>query len=483
MEPPTKGEAKAGTEQAAPERLGKYPLLSVIGKGSMGVVYRTVDPDIKRPVALKTIRRDLLLDDTENFSARFRHEAQAAGALLHPGIVAVYEYGEEGPYAYIAMEYVDGRSLRECFEQKIDFNGAQVVSIVSQLLEALQYAHERGVWHRDIKPANILIMSNDRVKVTDFGIARIESSVLTQVGAIMGTPGFIAPEMYLGSEFDGRVDVFAAGVVFYQLLAGAPPFVGTPEKVMFKVCYETPLPPSVAARLPSLQPFDAITMRALARRPEDRFPTAALFREALLQAHTRASAQGDADATIIPRRAAGAASPRPTTKESTTQPPSTDTLTGVGWNMEDLTRIEKRLARFMGPIARVMVRRAAKETRDVVALTHWLAGKISNAAEREQFLQGAGIAAAPATAPPRAASERKPGEGRPPADPARAPRPLTPADVDRASQLLAVHLGPIAQVLAKRAAQSGPSREQFIASLAAYLSDDADRARFLSALG
>src|SRR5260370_41937458 len=142
-------------------------------------------------------------------------------------------------------------------------------------------------------------MSNGRVKVTDFGIARIESSMLTQVGAIMGTPGFIAPEMYLCDAFDSRIDVFAAGVVLYQLLAGAPPFVGTAEKVMFKVCYETPLPPSVAGRLPSLQAFDSVVMRALARKPEARFTSATQFRAALLEAQPRIANSRTCTATII----------------------------------------------------------------------------------------------------------------------------------------------------------------------------------------
>src|ERR1700688_1547935 len=331
----------------------------------MGVIYKSVDPHIKRPVALKTIRRDLLIDeDNDNFSARFRLEAQAAGGLAHPGIVAVYEYGEEGAFAYIAMEYIEGRSLRECFEQKAPFSVAQVVSILSQLLEALQYAHDRGVWHRDIKPANILIMSNGQVKVTDFGIARIESSMLTQVGAIMGTPGFIAPEMYLSDAFDNRIDVFAAGVVLYQLLAGAPPFVGTAEKVMFKVCYETPLPPSVAGRVPSLQPFDAVVLKALAKRPDDRFASAAQFLAALRQAHEHVGGPSS-DETII--------QPRPTipsaAKEPVSQPPTTNTLVGAGWNMEELAQIEKKLARFIGPIAKVMVRRATKDTKDLASLT------------------------------------------------------------------------------------------------------------------
>jgi len=504
MEPPPKGLPKAITEQT-PERLGKYPLLGVIGKGSMGVLYKTVDPHIKRPVALKTIRRDLLEEDgTENFPARFRNEAQAAGGLAHPGIVAVYEYGEDETYAYIAMEYVEGRSLRECFEQRVAFSVAQVVDIVSQLLEALQYAHERGVWHRDVKPANILLMADGRVKVTDFGIARIESSMLTQVGAIMGTPGFIAPEMYLGDSFDSRIDVFAAGVVLYQLLAGAPAYTGTAEKVMFKVCYETPVPPSVAGRLPSLQPFDAVVLRALARDPAERFTTAGQFLQALRDAHAQFSGPASSDETII-RPRAGASSPsRPGTKDPasqpaassgpagqsagsqppSSQPPSTNTLAAAGWDVDELARLERRLAQFVGPVAKVMVRRGANSTSDMVSLTLWLAGKISGTEDRNEFLRSTGVVPAQGAKPPaRAPSGQEtisPGAAGPPSP--GGGRPLTPEDVERAAQLLAVRVGPIAPVLAKRAAKTGCSREQFIAALASYLSDDRERERFLEAL-
>jgi|SRR5882762_721836 len=489
MEFPPKGQANVITEQAAPEWLGKYPLLSVISKGSMGVLYKSFDPDIKRPVALKTIRRDQLDDDTKSFSARFRNEAQAAGGLTHPGIVAVYEYGEEDVYAYIATEYVEGRSLRHyehlalAGEQKLPFSIGQVVDILSQLLAALQYAHERGVWHRNINPANILIMSDGRVKVTDFGMARIESSMLTHRGVIMGTPGFIAPEMFLSDTCDGRIDVFAAGVILYQLLAGMPPFVGTPEQVIFKVCHETPLPPSVVGRVPSLQPFDAIVMRALARRLEDRFASAARFREALLEANVHMGRPGGSDETIIRPRPSVPDNSRPTTKESLSEPPSTTTRSGAGLSMDELARIEKRLTRFVGPIARVMVRRAAKDATDVVSLTHRLAGKISASADREEFLKDAGIVSPPVTPPPRSSPDRETIGSRQSGTPARPPTPLTPEDMARASQLLAVFMGPLAPILVKRAAKPGSSREQFVAAIAAHLSDDGDRARFLSALG
>jgi serine/threonine protein kinase len=288
MAHPPEGNADDNAEQAAPQRLGEYALLSVIGKGSMGIVYKSVDPHTRLPVALKTIRRDLLHhDDSQNLSARFRIEARVASGLSHSGIISVYAYGEQEDYAYIAMEYVEGRSLQEYLKQAVPFDAARVIDIMAQLLEGLQYAHDRGVWHGDIKPANILITSSGQAKIADFGIARIESSASAQIDAIMGTPGYIAPETYLSDAFDSRIDVFAAGAVLYQLIAGVPPFAGTAEEVMFKVCYETPLPPSMAGGSPSLQPFDAVVLQALARQPEDRFASAAQFLGALRQAHLR----------------------------------------------------------------------------------------------------------------------------------------------------------------------------------------------------
>jgi eukaryotic-like serine/threonine-protein kinase len=495
MELPPGGKSSAIADQAIPERLGKYPLLSVIGRGSMGVLYKSIDPHIKRPVALKTIRRDLLDDgDPENFSARFRVEAQAAGRLAHPGIVGVYEYGEQDAYAFIAMEYIEGRSLRECFEQRVPFSISEVVSHVSQLLAALQYAHERGVWHRDIKPANILITGAGQIKVTDFGIARVESSMLTQVGAIMGTPGFIAPEMYLGDTFDHRVDLFATGVVLYQLLVGSPPFSGTAEKVMFKVCYEVPLPPSVAGRLPSLQPFDSVVMRALARDPQERFANAGEFLAALLEAQASSGRANNTDETIIqsggvslPGAAAGSGTGGGTgsgINSGSGTPASTNTLAAVGWNLEALGEIERKLARYVGPIAKVMVRRAAREAKDIVQLTNVLADKIPKTEHRNEFLKRVGVlsnpeSALPHIAPAAAAAGQSNGAGH---GTGSQQRLLTPEDVSRATQLLTAHMGPIAPVLAKRAAKPDTTREQFIAALASYLKDDAARSRFLDAL-
>src|SRR6476469_9871564 len=255
----------AGDTLPLPEKLGKYSIVEVLGKGAMGVVYKAFDPHIRRTVALKVIRKELMDDDqTAGLVARFKNEAQAAGRLSHPGIVSVYEEGEDEEIAYIAMEYVQGKGLREYFHRGTRFGLSDVVSIMTQLLEALAYAHDEGVIHRDIKPANIIIMVNGRLKVADFGIAHLDSSKLTHTGVIMGTPGYMAPEQYTGTGVDRRADLFSSGVVLYQLLTNVKPFTGTTETVAYRICYEPHIDPSKVAPELLGTPFDAVIAQALA---------------------------------------------------------------------------------------------------------------------------------------------------------------------------------------------------------------------------
>jgi tRNA A-37 threonylcarbamoyl transferase component Bud32 len=286
---------------ATPHRLGKYEITEVLGQGAMGVVYKAFDPGIRRVVAIKTIRRELVEGERAAAAmlARFRNEAQAAGKLLHPGIVAVHDYGEDAEVAYIAMEYVEGNSLREYIGRSTRFAERDAVSIMSQLLEALGHAHEHRVWHRDIKPGNIIVMRSGKVKIADFGIARIEASELTQTGVMMGSPGYMAPEQYAASQIDHRADLFAAGVVFYQLLTGAKPFIGTTEQVSYQTCHQEPLRPSLADPGKGWERYDAVIMRALAKRPEDRYQSAEAFRAAILAAHDQPVAAAVSEETII----------------------------------------------------------------------------------------------------------------------------------------------------------------------------------------
>jgi len=273
----------------------------VLGTGAMGVVYKGFDPGIRRIVAIKTIRRELITGDRPAAAmlARFRNEARAAGRLAHPGIVAVHDYGEDAEVAYIAMEYVEGNSLREYFTRGVKFAERDAISIVSQLLEALAHAHERRVWHRDIKPANLILMMNGRLKVADFGIARIEASDLTQTGAVMGSPGYMAPEQYAAQAIDHRADIFATGVVFYQLLTGARPFVGTAEQIAYAVCHTEAPKPSAARSGRGLEHYDAILATALAKKPEDRHQSAEALRDAIVAAHASPVSPTVSEDTII----------------------------------------------------------------------------------------------------------------------------------------------------------------------------------------
>jgi tRNA A-37 threonylcarbamoyl transferase component Bud32 len=285
----------------APHHLGKYEITEVLGQGAMGVVYRGFDPGIRRTVAIKTIRRELIEGEraAATMLARFRNEAQAAGKLAHPGIVAVYDYGEEASVAYIAMEYVEGNSLREYIGRGTRFAERDAVSVMSQLLEALAHAHERRVWHRDIKPGNVIVMRNGKVKVADFGIARIEASELTQTGVMMGSPGYMAPEQYAAAQIDHRADLFAAGVVFYQLVTGAKPFVGTTEQVSYATCHTEPLRPSLADPGKGWERYDPVITKALSKKPEDRYQSAEAFRAAVLAAHDAPAAAAVSEETII----------------------------------------------------------------------------------------------------------------------------------------------------------------------------------------
>jgi tRNA A-37 threonylcarbamoyl transferase component Bud32/class 3 adenylate cyclase len=274
-----------------PNKLGKYELKREIGRGAMGVVYEGWDPMIERRVAIKTIRQDQLDSaEAEEILARFQREAKAAGKLSHPNIVNVYEFGQEAGMYFIAMEYIEGRELKDFFDKHERFGLADVVKLMTQLLDALDVAGKKGIVHRDIKPANVFVLPDGTLKIADFGIARIESSQLTQTGAAIGTPTYMSPEQLLGQPVDGRSDLFSAGVVLYQFLTGEKPFTGErATTVITKVLSENPpAPSSLDLTLPAS--FDAPTRKALAKKPEDRFQTGREFVEALKIAYANRDA-------------------------------------------------------------------------------------------------------------------------------------------------------------------------------------------------
>lgn len=457
-----------------PQRLGKYPVTDVLGKGAMGIVYKGYDPVIRRPVAIKTIRKELIEDDerAESLSMRFRREAQAAGTLSHPGIVAVYEYGEDDVHAFIAMEYVEGNTLREYFNRGHVFDEADTVSIMAQLLDALDYAHQHAIWHRDVKPSNLIIMRNGRIKLADFGIARVEAADRTRTDVIMGTPGYIAPEHYLGGPVDHRIDVFAAGVLFYHLLSGKLPFGGgKAEAAMHDVCYHDPDPPSRADPQHRWPQYDAVVARAIEKSPAKRWASAAEFRAALLAQYAQPVHGAVSEATIISTepRPLGVDAGTPSVPRSPTQ--ATSTPPPTGWSATVLAGIELQLARFVGPVAKVLVRRAARNQQRVDTLVAELVDAIDAPADREAFVK---LVLGPGGGTPVAGLQAS----APAANAACGPA-LSEEDVAHAIRLLTVYIGPIAKVVVRRAAAAGASRQQFLDQVAQSLETEAERERFL----
>ena len=265
-------------QQQAPDikNLGRYQVTGILGKGAMGLVYKGIDPAINRPVALKTIRLDFVNDPAEmaELKERLHREAQAAGKLSHPNIVTIYDVGSEGPLQYIAMEYLEGVTLEDLIKKKTKFNYRIIAQMILQICAALEYAHDQGIVHRDIKPANIMVLSDYRVKVMDYGIARVDSNSMTKTGIAMGTPNYISPEQLKGLAIDRRADLFSLGVVMYEMLLGRRPFRGENiTSLIYSIMNHEPEKPSdVNPQVPLL--FDHIVAKALKKAAAERYQKA-----------------------------------------------------------------------------------------------------------------------------------------------------------------------------------------------------------------
>jgi serine/threonine protein kinase len=259
--------------------LGRYEIIGELGQGAMGLVYKAKDPLIDRPLAIKTISLNLAIeDDKVEYEARFYQEAKAAGRLSHPNIVTIYDVGKNGDVAYIAMEFLQGRELRDVLNEYPLLPIDQVLDIVVQVAQGLAYAHEHGIVHRDVKPANIMVVRDGHVKITDFGIARMASaSVRTQTGMVLGSPKYMSPEQVLGKSIDQRSDIFSLGVMLYEMLTGQQPFVGdTINAIMFQTI--NTVPPSPSALNPAVPAMlNFIVAKALAKNPDDRYRDAGEF--------------------------------------------------------------------------------------------------------------------------------------------------------------------------------------------------------------
>jgi serine/threonine protein kinase len=267
----------------------RYELGGLLGHGGMAEVYRAADTRLGRDVAVKVLRSDLARDPS--FLSRFRREAQSAASLNHPMIVAVYDTGQDNgvspPLPYIVMEYIRGKTLREVIQSEGRITAQRATEIVADVCSALEYSHRAGIIHRDIKPGNVMLTPEGAVKVMDFGIARAvaaTTSTVTATAAVMGTAQYLSPEQARGEAVGARSDLYSAGVLFYELLTGRPPFTGdSPVAIAYQHVREDPAPPSTHD--PDLPPdLDAVVLKALAKNPDNRYQSALEMREDLERA-------------------------------------------------------------------------------------------------------------------------------------------------------------------------------------------------------
>ena len=280
--------------------LGRYKIISEIGQGAMGVVYKAVDPVIDRTVAIKTINLNLSRTELEEYEARFQQEIKAAGRLNHPNIVTIYDVGKTDQVAYMAMEFLEGQELKDMISSGTLPPADQVVEIISQVADGLFFAHQQDIVHRDVKPSNIMVLKNNLAKITDFGIARITDSSKTKTGMVLGTPSYMSPEQLSGTKIDGRSDIFSLGVSLYQMATGRLPFVGdSMAQLMYKIANEQQEDVRVLNHaLPEC--LSGIINKALAKNIDERYQSGAEMakdlRECMMQ---KAGATGvDVDFSI-----------------------------------------------------------------------------------------------------------------------------------------------------------------------------------------
>ena len=264
-----------------PPTIGRYQVQDSVGYGAMGAVYKAFDPLIKRTLAIKTIRLDIPRQSPQykSFIERFYHEARISGTLSHPNIVTLFDIGEEGGVPFLAMEFVEGETISSILERGYRFPPEKVISLISQIASAVDYAHSKGVIHRDIKPSNLILYEGERVKVTDFGIAKLVDAEITHSGTLLGTPSYMSPEQAMGDKLDGRSDIFSLGVCAFEMLSGEQPFPGTNvTSILYKLVHVDPVEPAnleMNGLVP--QKWHEVFGRVLAKRPDDRYQTATDF--------------------------------------------------------------------------------------------------------------------------------------------------------------------------------------------------------------
>ena len=440
--------------------IGRYRIETLLGTGAMGEVYRAHDPAIDRLVAIKVVRPELVAGSGgEQLLERFRREARAAGRRFHPNIVAIWDFGDDNGTPFLVMELVEGQSLDQLIKSSGTLPPVRSVSIITQVLSALGFAHTNGIVHRDIKPSNVMVLPGDQVKVADFGIARLEASEFTIVGDLLGTPAYMAPEQLSGGPIDHRTDLFATGVILFEMLTGVKPFRGKSitEIISFM---EKRGPEDIRALNPAVpEAMKRVIAKSVAFDPAERYADAAAFSKAVADAMP--GLPGELQLT------ANAA--QTTSRESS-------------FSADLLREAERDLATFIGPMASIALRRAVRNASDLLELYELLGRQVADPKDRAAFLArgrqraaaGLGRPRPPPAPPPARTIERSS------ASPVKSPNP---ASIVAIESDLTRYIGPIARILVKRELGRFESLAKLCLVLATHIPDERERRAFLNAHG
>lgn len=436
-----------------PKTVGKYQIDSVLGQGAMGVVYKGHDPDIDRVVAIKTLHTHLMgTDERASWLERFAREAKAAGRVLHGNLVTIFDYLEQDEQPYLVMEFIESETIEDRIARRPLPNLQEFGSIMTQMLAGLDAIHAAGIVHRDIKPANALLLPDGRVKLADFGVAKVEALGATH-GGMIGTPDYMSPEQFMGETAGHRADIFGAGVIMFELLTSRKPFEsGSLGELTQKVLSGQVL--NLRELAPGLpEALYALSAQTLMADPQQRTPDARAFANAIHEAlrHVDSAAMNDTDRTIV---------------MSPNQPPAAVLSQTMAAQMPKsaLARIEELLTTQIGPIAKVLVKRVSGATTDTGQLINQLAAEIGPE-HRDAFK-----AAVQAHLGQTGAATTGAG-------------PMLSDDLLEAlTRELTPHIGPIAKILIKKTAKTCATREELCTSLANHIDDAASRAAFLQTM-
>lgn len=433
-----------------PDRIGKYRVDAVLGEGAMGVVYRGHDPNIDRAVAIKTVHTHLIgAEEREAWLDRFAREAKAAGRCMHPNLVTVFDYLIEDGVPYLVMELVEAETLGARIARGPVPSIAEIASLMDQMLAGLGAIHAAGIVHRDVKPANMMLLSDGRLKLADFGVARVESLDAT-MGGMIGTPSYMSPEQFRSTPVDQRSDLFAAGVILFELLTGQKPYpsnnLGELSQLVLQGAHRLPreLSPDLS------EGIDAVVARALTPDPEARYQTAAEFLADLAPELTGSEArrmdETGARTVLAPPPGASGAAPALSRTLAERLPGSV------------FARIESQLVDKIGPIGRVMLRKVASSTNDMERMIEMLAEQIGDPEDSRAFTDSIRRYLANGTL-----SESG----------------IDPQTIETFTRELMPLIGPIAKVIVQRTAKKARSAEDLRKTLAGQLDDPKERARFL----